>query len=113
MGERRFVTSADMNLYDYDVAKCNRLLFFGIIESGHHYNIDRVRSVSVMKWLVDHDMIVHNAIITTILFRALYSGGPYIDVLHYLVEQAHIPVPRDILARVGVERVIDLVQLII
>lgn len=49
-----------MNDCDLDVTIkfCELLLELGVIRPGRRYSFTRIRSISVLQWLLDHDNIV-------------------------------------------------------
>lgn len=89
---------ARINSYDLDVHVFQHLLSLGVIHPGHHYHIENIRSIHILNWLLDHDMLDLELMFYDIVLNAAQYGGPFIEVLHYVVEDMCIPMPKDILS---------------
>lgn len=96
----KFQGSFPLNGRDLSVEMCELLKATGAIEWVERvYN---VRSVRVMKWLYEHHVYeetVNNAVI---------RGAPYTDVLHYLTDDAHVDVPKNILTMIKLSNIVYL-----
>lgn len=97
---------------DFDVSYCELLLSLGVIglnvsehrcylvvgqnEPRYELFFFNVCSIDVMKWMLQHNAInVRNAI-HDVVCHAIVYGEPYIEILHYLVEDVHISMPSNV-----------------
>lgn len=84
-------TDRALNARDFTVPLCERLLSLGVLRHGQHLSLDNVRSLDVMQWLIQHDVVRENDVITDVIRRAVYHGGKYVEILRWLVEGARTP----------------------
>lgn len=87
----------DISVGDFTVPLCEFLLSLGVLRQGKRYRLFRIRSVAVVQWFIDHDLTSIDRTFKNVVDSAIGSGGVYHDVLQYLVEQVHVPVPYNIL----------------
>lgn len=88
---------AEMNAIDFNAHYCELLLSLGVLTPGYHYVLTNVRSVPVIQWFMKHDMIDMEATLINVVDNAMTRGGVYREVLYYLIDDAHVEVPSNIL----------------
>lgn len=97
-----------INAVDFNITYCEQLVTLGVVKHNKHYKLTNIRSIAVLQWLIDHGMLDIQHAAYTVANKALSHGGVYVDVLHYLIEHAHVPVPKDILLRLDYDHISDI-----
>lgn len=97
-----------MNVRDFDVKLCAQLLEHSIIKPGDKYTLKSLRSQSVCRWFIEHNMVDVDQTLTDVASNAASLGGAYVDLLHYMIEQVRIHVPKDILEHMHLNSRTDL-----
>lgn len=94
--ERRGFEQTIFRATDFTIKYCEELLENGIFKRGRHARLHSHRSTAVLQWLLDHDILDVADTMENAAESAATTGGYAIDILHYLIEQAHVPVPKNV-----------------
>lgn len=86
---------------DLEIFHLEMLLSRGILNKGTHYKFVNINSIDKLRWLIEHDVIDIEYAMINAIFVAASFGGYYIDILHYMIECAHMPLARDVLVNDG------------
>lgn len=105
IGHEDYVSLA--NTADMNVAYCDALLALGVWRRGYVVTFS-LNSIPMLKWLLDHDMINVNVQLSCIASDAIERGGQYFDVLHYLIDEMHYTVDKDLLTCIKWKEDVDL-----
>lgn len=108
VGERQIAVNYRVSVRHFTVQYCEKLLSLGVIRSGTKRDFWQFWSIDVIKFLVHRNMCDMTSVMLDIASHAVREGSIYIDILHRLVEQEHVPVPNDILARLDLNDNVDL-----
>lgn len=104
--ERVLVNNAEINLRDFSIEYAENLLSMGVLKHNNEYRLVGIRSVPVLAWFVKHGMVNQlDRLLVDVADMAVTHGGPYIDVLHYLIEHLHVPVPRELIREMALKNV--------
>lgn len=87
---------------DVDVSLCQLLMNSGIITHGNRYRLYFANSIDVIQWFIRNDMVDVDDLVRGVIDNATARGGAYIDAMHYIIDDMHVPVPRDILKNIHV-----------
>lgn len=109
VGETRVVQQdTGTNTPNISLELCQFLVQSGIFKMGSRCNITSISSLSVLKYLLDNNLIDSLVTYFYSLYNALLYGGAYNDIYCYFIEQEGVITPNDILSCCSVDDTTDL-----